>query len=93
MQKSLYGLKQAPRAWFEKLQSALLSMGFKASKFDHSLFMLQQPILVIVLVYVDDIIVTGPSSTACNNVISQLSVQFPIKDLGDLHFFLGLEVT
>ncbi|KAM1086604.1 hypothetical protein ACFX2B_012093 [Malus domestica] len=93
LQKSLYGLKQAPRACFEKLQSALFSMGFKASQSDHSLFVLQQPVLVVVLVYVDDILVTGPSSTACTNVISQLSDQFPIKDLGDLHFFLGLEVT
>ncbi|TQD69848.1 hypothetical protein C1H46_044618 [Malus baccata] len=93
LQKSLYGLKQAPRAWFEKLQSALFSMGFKASQSDHSLFVLQQPVLVVVLVYVDDILVTGPSSSACTNVISHLSDQFPIKDLGDLHFFLGLEVT
>ena len=73
LQKSLYGLKQAPRAWFEKLQSALFTMGFQASQFDPSLFMLHQPTLVLVLVYVDDIIVTGPSTTTCTSVISQLS--------------------
>ncbi|KAM2558058.1 hypothetical protein TB2_015106 [Malus domestica] len=92
LKKSLYGLKQAPRAWYEKLQSALFSMGFQASHSDHSLFVLHQPTLVLVLVYVDDIIVTGPSSSVCNSIISQLSSQFPIKDLGDLHYFLGLEV-
>ena len=92
LKKSLYGLKQAPRAWFEKLQSALISLGFHASQSDHSLFIIQQPVLVLVLVYVDDIIVTGPSSSHCNNVISKLSDLFPVKDLGDLHYFLGLEV-
>lgn len=58
LQKSLYGLKQAPQAWFENLQCALLTMGFQASQSDHSLFVIKQPILVLVLVYVDDIIVT-----------------------------------
>ena len=58
LKKSLYGLKQTPRAWYEKLQSALFSMGFKASHSDHSLFVLHKPTLVLVLVYVDDIIVT-----------------------------------
>lgn len=60
LKKSMYGLKQTPRAWFEKLQSALTHMGFKAS---------HQPTLVLVLVYVDDIIVTDPSSTACKSMI------------------------
>lgn len=48
--------------------------------------------MVFVLVYVDDIIVTGPSAAACKHVISQLSSIFPIKDLGALHYFLGIEV-
>ena len=76
LQKSLYGLKQAPRAWFEKLQSALSTMGFQASQSDPSLFMFHQPTLVLVLVCVDDIIVTSPSTTACTSVISHLSAQF-----------------
>ncbi|KAM1217235.1 hypothetical protein ACFX2J_013437 [Malus domestica] len=92
LQKSLYGLKQAPQAWFEKLQTLFLLLGFRTSQSDHSLFILHQPVLVLVLVYVDDIIVTSPSSTHCNDVISKLNAQFPVKDLGDLHYFLGLEV-
>lgn len=55
-------------------------MGFQASQYDHSVFVLKQPILVMVLVYVDDIIVTGPFSNACANVISQLGAWFPDKD-------------
>lgn len=67
-------------------------MGSQASQSNHSLFVIHKPVLVLVLVYMDDILVTGLSSIACSKVISQLSVQFPVKDLGDLHYFLGLEV-
>ncbi|XP_017185703.1 uncharacterized mitochondrial protein AtMg00810-like [Malus domestica] len=48
--------------------------------------------MVFVLVYVDDIIVTGPSPSACQQIITRLSSLFPIKDLGPLHYFLGIEV-
>ena len=51
-----------------------------------------EPTLVIVLVYVDDILVTGPSAQACKAFIHKLSQLFPVKDLGPLHYFLGLKV-
>ena len=92
LKKSLYGLKQAPRAWFDKLFQALHSLGFQQSSSDASLFVLNGPQLVIVLVYVDDILVTGPNQHLCQQFITQLSSQFPVKDLGPLHYFLGLEV-
>ncbi|KAM1079012.1 hypothetical protein ACFX2B_013622 [Malus domestica] len=92
LHKSLYGLKQAPRAWYEKLHGALVSLGFTGSQNDHSLFIKKDPHLVFVLVYVDDILVTGPSSAACQTVIKKLSSLFPVKDLGPLHYFLGIEV-
>ncbi|KAM2735330.1 hypothetical protein PS2_023163 [Malus domestica] len=92
LNKSLYGLKQAPRAWYDKLFQTLISLGFENSKSDCSLFVQHKPSLIIVLVYVDDILVTGPQSSACHEFIHQLSNQFPVKDLGPLHFFLGLEV-
>lgn len=85
-------MKQAPKAWYEKLYAALHSLGFTGSQNDHSLFVKKDPSLVFVLVYVDDIIVTGPPSQTCQTMISQLSTLFPIKDLGPLHYFLGLEV-
>ncbi|KAM2004081.1 hypothetical protein ACFX15_027573 [Malus domestica] len=90
--KSLYGLKQAPRAWFEKLFQALQDLGFHQSSSDASLFVLNGPQLVIVLVYVDDILVTGPNSHLCHQFIQQLSNRFPVKDLGPLSYFMGLEV-
>ncbi|KAM1714592.1 hypothetical protein ACFX11_025429 [Malus domestica] len=92
LRKSLYGLKQAPRAWFDKLFQALLQFGFVQSSSDVSLFVLNGSSPVIVLVYVDDILVTGPNSSACTQFIHKLSTLFPIKDLGPLHYFLGLEV-
>ncbi|KAM1659561.1 hypothetical protein COP2_002715 [Malus domestica] len=70
LHKSLYGLKQAPRAWYDKLHAALASLGFVGSQSDHSLFVKKDKALVFVLVYVDDILVTGPSSVACQHVIT-----------------------
>lgn len=67
-------------------------MGFQSSQSYHILFVLSQPHLVLLLIYVDDIIVTDHCSTACTAVITHLSAQFRVKDLGDLHYFLGLEV-
>ncbi|CAN6706516.1 unnamed protein product [Malus baccata var. baccata] len=84
--------RTAPRAWYDKLHNALHSLGFQGSQSDHSLFIKSSPTPVFILVYVDDILVTGPLSAACQQVITQLSALFPIKDLGALHYFLGIEV-
>ncbi|CAN6719239.1 unnamed protein product [Malus baccata var. baccata] len=92
LHKSLYGLKQAPRAWYDKLFQTLVSLGFTNSTSDCSLFVHYQPALVIVLVYVDDIIVTGPNAQLCQAFIHKLGQLLPVKDLGPLHYFLGLEV-
>ncbi|CAN6726958.1 unnamed protein product [Malus baccata var. baccata] len=70
----------------------LLHLGFVQSSSDASLFVLKGSSLVIVLVYVDDILVAGPNSSKCHLIIQQLSALFPVKDLGPLHYFLGLEV-
>ncbi|KAJ0920331.1 putative RNA-directed DNA polymerase [Helianthus annuus] len=91
--KSLYGLKQAPRKWNERLTNVLLSLGFVQSKCDHSLFILSKDgIPVFLLVYVDDIVVTGNSVDKINQVKHVLNETFKIKDLGVLKYFLGIEV-
>jgi Reverse transcriptase (RNA-dependent DNA polymerase) len=90
----LYDLKQAPRAWFHKLASALSTLGFKASQLDSSLFIHgNTSSIVMVLVYVDDIIVTGSDVNQVNSPISSLASQFSLKDIGPLHYFLEIQVS
>ncbi|XP_021996419.1 uncharacterized mitochondrial protein AtMg00810-like [Helianthus annuus] len=73
---------------------ALLHLGFHGSKTDPSLFILNSSgMLVYLLVYVDDIIITCNHSGAVNDVIKDLSSMFALKDLGQLHYFLGIEVV
>jgi hypothetical protein len=91
--KSLFGLKQAPRAWHARLSSVLGSLGFLPSVADTSLFILQRHDLTMyLLVYVDDIIVLSSSPSAIPRLIAQLRSEFSVKDLGVLHYFLGIEV-
>ncbi|XP_021803810.1 uncharacterized protein LOC110748084 [Prunus avium] len=92
LRKSLYGLKQAPRAWYEELYTTLLSLGFQSSTADPSLFIHTSSSITFLLVYVDDILITGSSPTTCNHFISQLSSRFAMKNLGPLHYFLGIQV-
>ena len=94
LHKAIYGLKQAPRFWFCKLSNTLISLGFHSSESDSSIFLRFTPNgTLIILIYVDDIIVTGTSSNLIDCFIAQLSDNFALKDLGKLHYFLGIEVA
>ena len=94
LDKALYGLKQAPRAWFEKLHQALLSFGFVSAKSDQSLFLRFTPShITYVLVYVDDILVIGSDTIAITSLIAQLNLEFSLKDLEEVHYFLGIQVS
>ena len=91
--KALYGLKQAPRAWFTKLSSVLFKWGFSISQADMSMFVYcNNSTMLVVLVYVDDIIVTGLNSLLIEQLIFSLNSCFALKDLGPLNFFLGIKV-
>jgi histone deacetylase 1/2 len=93
LSKAIYGLKQAPRAWFDKLRTALLNWGFQNTKSDSSLFFLRgADHTTFLLIYVDDIIITGSSNKFLEAFIKQLNIVFSLKDLGQLHYFLGIEV-
>ena len=90
LRKSLYGLKQAPREWFHKLTGQLLKLGFQDSKTDTSLYYtLNGPIYL--LIYVDDILLHGPSLQKIQSLITSLSTSFKLKNLGSASRFLGIE--
>ena len=94
LDKAIYGLKQAPRAWYSRLSAKLLQLGFVSSKGDTSLFFLRnKQVTMFILVYVDDIIVASSSQDATMCLLWNLEKDFALKDLGDLHYFLGIEVT
>jgi hypothetical protein len=92
LKKALYGLKQAPRAWYGRIDSFLTSLGFTKSKVDSNLyFKVMNDESVILLLYVDDLFLTGEEKliTDCKK---KLATEFDMKDLGPMHYFLGLEV-
>jgi hypothetical protein len=92
LKKAPYGLKQAPRGWYGRIDSFPTSLGFTKSKADSNLYlkvMNDEPI--ILLLYVDDLFLTGEENltTDCKK---KLAAKFEMKDLGLMHYFLGLEV-
>lgn len=94
LHKSLYSLRQVPREWYIALSSTLLSFGFVQSRANNSLFTYNHAnVRLLVLVYVDDLIVTGSSSFYIEKLIQYLKLKFAVKDLGALSFFLGVEVV
>lgn len=94
LHKSIYGLRQASRQWYSKFSSVLLASGFHQLGSDHSLFIKGSgDSLLATLVYVDDIIVAGPSKSGIRELIHALQIQFKLKDLGTLQYFIGLEIA
>lgn len=92
LRKALYGLKQAPRAWYIELRNYLISVGFVNSVSDTSLFILQAgKSIVYMLVYVDDILITGNDNSLLQQTLTALATRFSIKEHEDLHYFLGIE--
>jgi hypothetical protein len=93
LDKALYGLKQAQRAWYSRLSNKLQSLGFQPSKADTSLFFFNKGgVTIFILIYVDDIIIASSTPTTTQALLQQLGKDFALKDLGDLSFFLGIEV-
>jgi len=94
LKKSLYGLKQSPRAWFDRLRRAMCNMGYKQCNGDHTVFYRHSGSHVTILaVYVDDMIITGDDSLEISRLKKNLSNEFEVKDLGQLRYFLGIEIA
>lgn len=94
LRRSLYGLKQSPRAWFGRFSSVMGEFGMVRSASDYSVFFRhQQGKRIILVVYVDDIIITGDDEVGITKLKQFLQSQFQISDLGRLRYFLGIEVS
>ncbi|WVZ88947.1 hypothetical protein U9M48_035414 [Paspalum notatum var. saurae] len=93
LRKALYGLKQAPRAWYARLKSFLLKSGFVMGSEDKTLFLLSRGgDTLIVMIYVDDIIFGGSSHALVSSFAEQMSREFEMSLMGELQFFLGLQI-
>ena len=94
LRKSLYELKQASRQWNAKFTEALTAIGFSQSKHDYALFSRQQgEAFISLIVYVDDILITGNDKKAITEFKEYLHSTFHIKDLGTPKYFLGIEIA
>ena len=94
LKKSLYGLKQSPRAWFNRFTRAIRKHGYKQAQSYHTLFYKQNDgKITILIVYIDDTILTGDDLVEMRRVKEQLALELEIKDLGNLRYFLGMEVA
>ncbi|XP_021985320.1 uncharacterized mitochondrial protein AtMg00810-like [Helianthus annuus] len=94
LKKSLYGLKQAPRAWYQHFTDYVLTLGFIQSRCAASLFIIHSNShTAYLLLYVDDILLVTSSTELRDSLMSYLSKEFAMKDLGPLSFFLGISVT
>lgn len=92
--RSLYGLEQASRQWNIEFTSALTNAGFHQSHHDYSLFTnMVAGKIVVVLVYVDDLLITGNDVQLIIETKKVLQTNIMIKNLGDLRFFLGMEFS
>ncbi|WVZ50199.1 hypothetical protein U9M48_001476 [Paspalum notatum var. saurae] len=93
LRKALYGLHQAPRAWYARLDAELISLGFKRSKLEYAVYRRGEsgtPLLVGV--YVDDLIICGPSKESIAKFKQEMMQRFSMTDLGPLSYYLGIEV-
>ncbi|PKU87980.1 Retrovirus-related Pol polyprotein from transposon TNT 1-94 [Dendrobium catenatum] len=94
LHKALYGLKQAPRQWFRKLTEFLLHFGFQFSRVDPSLLVYNRTTTQLyLLIYVDDLLLTGNDSSIINSLLQQLQANFDLKQLGQASLFLGIQIT
>ncbi|RVX22605.1 Retrovirus-related Pol polyprotein from transposon TNT 1-94 [Vitis vinifera] len=95
LRRSLYGLKQSPRTWFNRFSSVVQEFGMLRSTADHSVFYHHNSLgqCIYLVVYVDDIVITGSDQDDIQKLKQHLFTHFQTKDLGKLKYFLGIEIA
>ena len=93
LKRSLYGLKQSPRCWNSILDNRLREMGFMQTTGDPCIYTASEGEMVVIAVYVDDIMLAAKSEKRMKEVKEMLAKQFEVKDMGELHHFLGVKVV
>ena len=90
LEKALYGLKQSPRAWFGKFSKEIQAFDMNKSKKDHFVFYKKSAVgIILLVVYVDDIVITGNDHVGISDLKAFMQSKFHTKDLGELKYFLG----
>ena len=93
LKKSLYGLKQSPRMWYHKFDTFIRGLGFTRRKTDHCVYYkLIGDRVNYLVVYVDDMLLVGNDKEIIQNLKTQLSSKFNMKDLGAANYILGMEI-
>ncbi|XP_074283543.1 uncharacterized protein LOC141608090 [Silene latifolia] len=93
LDKALYGLKQAPMAWYDRLSKFLLQSNFKRGSVDKTLFLKSEGSdLLVVQIYVDDIIFGSTNNKLCKYFSDLMTSEFAMSMMGELKFFLGLQI-
>ncbi|MCO5575183.1 hypothetical protein L7F22_028980 [Adiantum nelumboides] len=91
--KALYGLKQSPRAWYEKDDPHLVKRGFYNSSTESTLYVKREgDVLLIVILYVDDLLITGSNKRHNAEFKADLNATFKMKELGLLHHYWGIQL-
>jgi len=91
LRKSIYGLKQAPRVWNQRIRHFLKSIGFEQTYADPCVY-INRGTDVIIAMWVDDLIIFGKDMANINDLKAQLNKEYEMKDLGELNYFLGIQV-
>ncbi|GJT81910.1 retrovirus-related pol polyprotein from transposon TNT 1-94 [Tanacetum coccineum] len=93
LKKALYGLKQAPKAWYDRLKAFLIKHEYKMGMVDNTLFTKKKSSnLIIVQIYVDDIIFGSTCQDMCDEFAKIMHDKFEMSMMGELNFFLGLQI-
>ena len=92
LKRALYGLKQAPCAWYTQIDNYFIGLGFTKSETNANLYQIVvEGELLIIVLYVEDLILTGDEQLI-HSCKEDLAKEFEMKDMGILHYFLGLEI-